>query len=78
MHDEAPTITPIDTSIVLRAGCDQFPGINKPIDDFMTEVKRRKSRTELINYKEGVHRFDILDDSAEPQECVRAVLRFFQ
>ena len=66
----------IDTSIVLRAGCDQFQGINKPLDDFMTEAKRWKSWTELISYKEGVHRFDILDDSAEPQECVRAVLSF--
>ena len=63
--------------LVVKAGKDEFPGINDGIDAFVAEGRTRKVKIELIEYSEGVHAFDVLDSSAQSIEIVQQMLEFF-
>lgn len=64
--------------LLVRAGQDQFAGVNQSIDSFVTEALRRNCRIHLINYANGVHAFDVLDRSSDAQELIKAELSFLQ
>ncbi|MDA1369928.1 MAG: hypothetical protein O2971_04080 [Proteobacteria bacterium] len=63
--------------LVVKAGKDEFPGINDGIDAFVVEGRARKVKMELIEYSQGVHAFDVLDSSAQSIEIVQQMLEFF-
>lgn len=70
---------PVQTALLLvRAGRDQFAAINASIDRFVGAALASNRDLEVINYPEGVHAFDILDDSARSQQIVRRILAFFK
>lgn len=70
-----PENTPI---LVIRAGKDEFPGLNESIDNFETEAIARNSPVSVIRYPEGVHAFDILDDSQRSIEMIKLCVGFLR
>lgn len=70
-----PENTPI---LVLRAGKDEFPGLNESIDNFEAEAIARNSPVSVIRYPEGVHAFDILDSSQRSIEMIKLCVGFLR
>ena len=64
--------------MLLRAGQDQFAGLNAAMDSFVATALARNCSVSLINYPQGVHCFDILDGGPESRRCVAAGLTFLQ
>lgn len=62
---------------ILRAGADQFPGINQTIDDFCADALARNMDLTLENHPNAPHSFDILDDSARTRQLIEDTLVFF-
>ncbi len=70
---------PRDTSLLLvRAGHEQFAGLNQSIDNFISHALRLNLPVALINHSTGPHAFDLFDDSAASRNVIRAILAFFQ
>jgi len=70
-----PENTPI---LVIGAGKDEFPGLNASIDNFEAEAVARNSPVSVIRYPEGVHAFDILDDSQRSIEMIKLCVGFLR
>ena len=70
-----PENTPI---LVIGAGKDEFPGLNESIDNFEAEAVARNSPVSVIRYPEGVHAFDILDDSQRSIEMIKLCVGFLR
>ena len=70
-----PENTPI---LVIGAGKDEFPGLNESIDNFEAEAVARNSPVSVIRYPEGVHAFDILDDSQRSIEIIKLCIGFLR
>ncbi len=70
-----PENTPI---LVIRAGKDEFPGLNESIDNFEAEAVSRNSPVSVIRYPEGVHAFDTLDDSQRSIEMIKLCVGFLR
>lgn len=70
-----PENTPI---LVIRAGKDEFAGLNESIDNFEAEAVARNSPVSVIRYPEGVHAFDILDDSQRSIEMIKLCVGFLR
>ncbi|MDP6416460.1 MAG: hypothetical protein QGG54_15740, partial [Gammaproteobacteria bacterium] len=64
--------------MVVRAGKDEFAGINEGIEAFVAEGRGRNSNLEFIDYSEGVHSFDVLDSSPQSIEIVKRMLQFLE
>lgn len=62
--------------LVVRAGRDEFPGVNESIDYFVEQAENRSLDVRLIEYKEGVHAFDVLDDSVESKAVLEQAIDF--
>jgi len=73
--DNFPENTPI---LVIRAGKDEFPGLNESIDNFEAEAVARNSPVSVIRYPEGVHAFDSLDDSQRSIEMIKLCVGFLR
>ena len=70
-----PENTPI---LVIRAGKDEFPGLNESVDNFEAEAIARNSPVSVIRYPEGVHAFDSLDDSQRSIELIKLCVGFLR
>ncbi len=70
-----PQNTPI---LVIGAGRDEFSGLNDSIDNFEAEAIARNSPVSVIRFPEGVHGFDILDDSRRSIEMIKLCIGFLQ
>jgi hypothetical protein len=64
--------------LIMRAGRDQFPGMNASIDRFIRHGLIENLPMTLVNYAQGVHAFDLFDDSRTSREMVRQTLRFLR
>lgn len=64
--------------LLVRAGQDAFPGVNESIDNFVGQALQANRDLELINYPQGAHAFDILDDSEHARQLVRRIVKFYQ
>lgn len=64
--------------LVVRAGRDEFTAMNASIDRFAAQALQRNMPLTLLNYPDGIHAFDLFDESRPARNAVRAVLRFFQ
>ncbi len=64
--------------LIVRAGRDQFPGINDSIDGFMREAVRRDLPVTMVNHAGAPHAFDLFEDSEASREIIRQILRFMQ
>jgi acetyl esterase/lipase len=73
--DQPRAIPPL---LIARAGRDSLPGVNKSIDEFVTEALARNLTFELHNHPEGEHGFDILNADERSRQIVRRTLEFFR
>lgn len=64
--------------LIVRAGRDQFAGINESIDSFVRDAVRRDLPVTMINHAGAPHAFDLFDDSEASREIIRQILRFMQ
>jgi len=72
--DLAPE-TPI---FIARAGKDAFAHLNDTIDAFVAAALEQNQPIALANYAEGVHAFDLDQDTEMTREIVRRILAFFR
>ena len=70
-----PENTPI---LIIGAGKDEFPGLNESIDAFEAEAIARNSPVSVVRFPEGVHGFDILDDSQRSIEMIKLCVEFLR
>ena len=73
--DDVPTDVPL---LVVRAGRDQFAGVNASIDGFVARALRANLPITLINYADGAHGFDVSDDRPSIAQAIRSVLAFLR
>jgi hypothetical protein len=64
--------------LIVRAGQDQFPGINESIDGFMRDAVQRDLPVTMVNHAGAPHGFDLFHDSEASREIIRQILRFMQ
>ena len=64
--------------LIVRAGRDQFPGINDTIDSFVSCALRRNLPVRVINHADAPHAPDLFHDSDATREIIREILRFMQ
>ncbi|HTI14150.1 MAG TPA: hypothetical protein VL461_06205 [Dictyobacter sp.] len=62
---------------IVRAGQDH-PDLKETIDQFVTEALAHDVDFELINYVQGHHAFDVLDDTEQSRHIIRQTLVFIQ
>ncbi len=61
--------------LVVRAGQDSY-ALNRAIDEFVKNALARELNLEFINYLEGQHAFDILDDNDRSRKIIKHTLDF--
>jgi acetyl esterase/lipase len=61
---------------VVRAGQDQFAGLNDSIDRFMAKALTLNRPITLVNHAAGPHAFDLLQDDDTSRQIIRQVLVF--
>ena len=64
--------------LIVRAGQEQFPGLNDSIDRFFATALTLNRPITLVNHATGPHAFDLLDDSDTSRAIIRQVLDFLQ
>ncbi len=70
---------PADVSILfVRAGRDQFPGLNAALDRVIERGLARNLPLSLINHAAGAHGFDLDEQTAISRGIVQHVLAFFR
>lgn len=78
VHPENTAITRQDLPIQLvRAGLDAMR-LNDGIDRFLAQAMLQDLRLEFINYLEGMHAFDIYNNTDESREIIIRTLDFMQ
>ena len=70
-----PGNTPL---LLMRAGQDEFPGLNESIEAFAAEAKSRKIPVTLCDAPEARHAFDLMQDTADSRRTIRQVLDFLK
>jgi hypothetical protein len=65
-------------TLIVRAGKDNWTIILNSIDDFVNVLLRRNIPFEFINYAEGSHSFDMLDDNKTSKQIIVETMEFFK
>jgi hypothetical protein len=73
--DELPSDVPL---FVLRAGREQFPGINAALDQFAARALARNLPLTFVNHATGPHAADLDDDTDATRRIIRQVLDFLR
>ena len=73
--DDLPGDIPL---LVVRAGQDQFAGLNTSLDTFVTRALARNLPLSVINYPSGAHAFDLDEDTDASRNIVRQTLAFLR
>jgi len=73
--DDLPRNIPL---FVARAGQDEFPGLNRALDEFVTAALACNLPITLVNHPMAPHAFDLMHDSAASREVVREILAFLR
>lgn len=63
-------------ALLVRAGRDEMPLLNETIDHFAGSALASNYPLSLINYPEGVHAFDLNDDSEASRRIIRRICDF--
>jgi hypothetical protein len=61
---------------LVRAGREQFAGLNEVLDRFVGAAVARNLPVTLVNHASGPHAFDLEDDSEASRRIIRQVLSF--
>jgi hypothetical protein len=64
--------------LIVRAGQDQFAGLNDTIDRFATGALRRNLPATLMNLPASPHAFDLFADDGASHVAIDAVLAFLR
>ena len=64
--------------LITRAGRDQFPAMNASIDKFICEALAENLPITVVNYPDGVHAFDLFDNSLASRAVVGQTLQFLR
>jgi dienelactone hydrolase len=75
------TIDDLDPAVpvlIVRAGRDQFTGLNRSIDDFVTDALARNRAISVVNLPDAPHAFDLADNSQASRSAVGQVLSFIR
>lgn len=75
VNKEYTSTTP---TLIVRAGKDNWTIILNSIDDFINTLLARNIPFEFINYAEGSHSFDMLDDNAASKQIIVETVEFFR
>jgi len=62
--------------MVVRAGMDQYDIMKKTTDHFVAEAIRSNAQLTFINYSEGQHDFDVLDDTENSRIIIKQTVDF--
>jgi len=73
--DALPKDVPL---MMVRAGADQFAGLNQAMDWFAAAALRANLPVSLVNLPAAPHAFDLVDDGEESREAIRRVLGFLK
>ena len=73
--DELPATVPL---MVVRAGVDQFPGVNAALDRLATTALARDLPLTFVNHAKAAHGFYMDDDSDPTRRIIRQVLAFLR
>jgi hypothetical protein len=63
---------------VVRAGRDQFPGVNQSIDAFARHALRENLPMTIVNHPTGMHAFDLEEDSEASRQIIGQMLAFLR
>ena len=74
LHNHPESIPPI---LITRAGLDN-PKLNTALDSFVQTAIAQNLTLDFMNYPQGRHGFDILDDTPRTQEIIRYTLEFLK
>jgi hypothetical protein len=64
--------------LVVRAGRDDFAGLNATIDAFVAHALALNRPVSLVNHYSAPHAFDIVDDSDVSREIIRQIIAFMR
>jgi hypothetical protein len=64
--------------LIVRAGRDEFPGLNAAIDRFAAGALARNLPITLVNHATGPHSFDLFDDRETSRAIIRQILGFLR
>jgi acetyl esterase/lipase len=73
--DDIPRHLPL---MIVRAGRDEFPGLNDAIDRFAAHALARNLPMTIVNHATGPHSFDLFDDSEASRGIIRQILMFLR
>ncbi len=73
--DDVPASLPL---FIVRAGRDQFAGVNESIDRFVAGALGRNLAVAFVNHPDAPHAFDVSDDRPATHAVIRSVLTFLQ
>jgi hypothetical protein len=63
---------------IARAGRDSIPMLNAGIDNFVATALRLNVPLTMINYAEGEHGFDGVNDTEQSRAVIKAALKFVE
>jgi acetyl esterase/lipase len=63
---------------IARAGRDSIPMLNAGIDNFAAAALRLNAPLTIMNYPEGDHGFDGVNDTAQSRAIIKAALKFVE
>ena len=69
LHEDLPLF-------IVRAGLDFVPKLNETLDYFITDAVSRNAPIVFINYAQGSHAFDGLDDNEQSRQIIRQTIDF--
>jgi hypothetical protein len=73
--DDLPREVPL---LVVRAGQDAMPGLNRSLDAFVAEALARDLPLTLVNQAGAAHAFDLFEDAPASRATIRKVLDFLR
>ena len=73
--DALPRDVPL---FVVRAGQDEFPGLNRALDAFAGAALARNIPITMVNHPAAPHAFDLVHDTSTSREIVRETLAFMR
>lgn len=77
-YEVSKEYTSTTPTLIVRAGRDNWTIILDSIDEFIKLLLTKNIPFEFINYSEGPHSFDMLDDNATSKQIIVKTVEFFQ
>jgi acetyl esterase/lipase len=63
---------------LVRAGKDEFPGVNESIDRFVRQAMERNLPLSFVNHPHVPHAFDLVDDGDDTRAIIQQIVDFLR